>query len=232
MFKWKTKHDTIIRMIRIGITKCYLIESAKTNILVDTGQRIYFNKLKAFLHANLTSQNKKLDYLILTHTHYDHAGNVSKIKEYFGPQVVVHEKEANCLSEGFTTLPKGTNFITNLLTTIVNKYFSKIGKYEALKSDIDINPSKQMNFGNIEIIETPGHTSGSLSVLIDQEMAIVGDTLFGVLPNNIFPPFADDKKVLIESWKKLLETKCTMFFPAHGKAIKRNVLKREYYKKV
>lgn len=232
MFKWKTKQDTIIRMIRIGITNCYLIESSNVNILVDTGQRMYFKKLKAFLHANLNSPNKILDYLVLTHTHYDHAGNASKVKKYFDPQVMVHEKEANCLSEGFTTLPKGTSLITNLITTIVNKYFSKIGKYKALKSDININPSKQMKFGNLEIIETPGHTSGSLSILIDQEIAIVGDTLFGVLPNKVFPPFADNKKVLIESWKKLLETNCTLFLPSHGKAIKRNVLEREYYKKV
>jgi glyoxylase-like metal-dependent hydrolase (beta-lactamase superfamily II) len=232
MFKWETKKGTIIRMTRIGITNCYLIETNSTNILVDTGQSRHFKKLKSFLHANLTSLNKTLDYLILTHTHYDHAGNASKVKDFFDPQVIVHEKESKFLSDGFTTLPKGTNFITNLLTIIVNKYFSSIGKYEALKSDIDFKLLEQINLDNLEIIETPGHTSGSLSVLVDHEMAIVGDTLFGVQHRNIFPPFADDKKVLMETWKKLLETKCILFFPAHGKVIKRDLLQREYYKKV
>lgn len=231
MFKWITKKGTIIRMARIGITNCYLIESNSTNILVDTGQRMFFKKLSAFLHANLTFQNKTLDYLILTHTHYDHAGNANKVKELFAPQIIVHEKESTCLAEGFTTLPRGTNLIINLLTTIVNKYLSRLGKYEAAQSDIEICNSKKLNLNNLEILETPGHTSGSLSVLIDQEMAIVGDTLFGVLPNKVFPPFADNKEVLMESWRKLLKTDSTLFFPAHGKVIKRKLLEKEYYTK-
>lgn len=231
MFKWKTNKGTTIKLIKIGITNCYLIECINTTILIDTGQHMYFKKLKAFLQANLTYKNKTLDYLILTHTHYDHAGNAKKVKEQFAPQVIVHEKESKCLSEGFTTLPKGTSFITNLLTTLVNKYFSRIGKYEAVKSDIVINDSEQMHLNNIVITKTPGHTNGSLSVLIDQEIAIVGDTLLGTLPHKVFPPFADDKKVLIESWKRLLETHCKLFLPAHGRAIQRNLLEREYSKK-
>jgi glyoxylase-like metal-dependent hydrolase (beta-lactamase superfamily II) len=218
-------------MTKVGITNCFLIKSNNTNILIDTGQSKYFKKLKAFLNSNITSQNKKLDYLIFTHTHYDHAGNTSKVKELYSPQIIVHEKESCCLFEGFTTLPRGTNYITNLLTTLVNKYFSRIGKYEPLERNIEINLSQRMHLGNLEIIETPGHTSGSLSILIDEEIAIVGDTLFGVLPNKVFPPFADNKKVLIESWEKLLATDAILFFPAHGKVIKRCLLEKEYLRK-
>ncbi len=231
MFKWITNKGTIIRTVRIGITNCYLIKSNNTNILIDTGQSMYFNKLKTFLNRNLTSQNKKLDYLILTHTHYDHAGNASKVKENFKPQIIVHEKESQYLCNGFTTLPKGTNYITNLLTSVVNKFFSRIGKYEPVHADFEINVSNSIDLSNVEIIETPGHTAGSISVIIDREMAMVGDTLFGLVPHKVFPPFADDTTVLIRSWKKLLDTDITLFFPAHGQVIKRNLLESEYLKK-
>lgn len=231
MFTWKTEKGSIIRLIKVGITNCYLIESNRTCIFIDTGPGKYFKKLNNFLNANLTIQNRKLDYLILTHTHYDHAGNASKVKENFNPQIIVHEKESKYLCNGFTTLPQGTNYITNFLTTVVNKYFSRIGKYEPVHADYEINVSNAIDLSNLEIIETPGHTEGSISVIIDGEMAMVGDTLFGIVPHKVFPPFADDTKALIQSWKKLLDTDATLFFPAHGQVIKRNLLESEYLKK-
>jgi glyoxylase-like metal-dependent hydrolase (beta-lactamase superfamily II) len=45
-----------------------------------------------------------------------------------------------------------------------------------------------------------------ISIIIDDEIAIVGDAMVGTIPDSIYPPFADDKKLLIKSWKKLLKT--------------------------
>jgi Zn-dependent hydrolases, including glyoxylases len=83
---------------------------------------------------------------------------------------------------------------------------------------------------NIRVISTPGHSIGSISVIVDNEVAIVGDALFGIFSNSVFPPFADDVKTLIDSWGKLLKTNCTLFLPAHGRPITRELLEREYNK--
>jgi len=55
-----------------------------------------------------------------------------------------------------------------------------------------------------------------MSLIVDDEIAIVGDAMFGIFPNSIFPPFADNVPVMIKSWRKLLDTKCMLFLPAHG----------------
>ena len=81
------------------------------------------------------------------------------------------------------------------------------------------------------LLHTPGHTSGSISLIIDDEIALVGDALFHILPWSVFPPFGNDIDQLIESWKKLLGTGCRLFLPAHGSEIKKELLERCYTKR-
>jgi glyoxylase-like metal-dependent hydrolase (beta-lactamase superfamily II) len=40
------------------------------------------------------------------------------------------------------------------------------------------------------LLNTPGHSPGSLSVFVGHEIAVVGDAMFGVAPRSVFPPFA------------------------------------------
>jgi glyoxylase-like metal-dependent hydrolase (beta-lactamase superfamily II) len=230
MFVWKTNLNTKIILFKIGITNCYFIEIQSKFILVDTGQKRYSNKLNSSLESKLDTK-KKLDYLILSHTHYDHSQNARMVQQRFSPKVLVHKKECDSLENGFTTLPKGTNTITNFISAMGNKFASWIGEYEPLVADIKFDESVVLeDIDGLRIIETPGHTAGSISIIIDDEIAIVGDTLFRVFTNKIMPPFADDKNELIESWKKLLQTNCKLFLPAHGKAIQRELLEKELRK--
>ncbi|MEI6091898.1 MAG: hypothetical protein WCR42_15690 [bacterium] len=68
-------------------------------------------------------------------------------------------------------------------------------------------------------------------MVVDDEIAIVGDAMFGVFPWSVFPPFATDIPQMVESWGKLLDTNCQTFIPAHGTANSRKLLMEEYNKK-
>ena len=61
--------------------------------------------------------------------------------------------------------------------------------------------------------------AGSLSVLLPDGSAFVGDLAFNVFPwgGPIFPPFADNVPRLLESWKLLLARGITTIYPGHGK---------------
>jgi glyoxylase-like metal-dependent hydrolase (beta-lactamase superfamily II) len=74
------------------------------------------------------------------------------------------------------------------------------------------------------------HSEDSISFLVDNEIAIVGDVMFGVIKNSIFPPFADKTDKMIKSWNRLLITDCIIFLPGHGNEIKRELLKKQYDK--
>jgi glyoxylase-like metal-dependent hydrolase (beta-lactamase superfamily II) len=229
MFVWKTSKNSSIQLIKVGITNCYLIEVEGTTILVDTGQKRKSDKLKSRLSAVL--KGKKLDYVILTHTHYDHAENAHLVKVLYSPKLIVHKGEAEFLKQGFTKLPRGTNLITDLISRSGNKYAKWIGAYESVMEDIQVSDNFKIDASNnITIIHTPGHTIGSISIIIDDEIALIGDTLFGVIPNKVLPPFADQINELYKSWKKLLATPCKKFLPAHGKLITRELLEEKFKK--
>ena len=85
---------------------------------------------------------------------------------------------------------------------------------------------------NATIIPTPGHSIGSMSVIIADEIAIVGDSMFGVFRGSVFPPYAIDVKQMIDSWGVLLATDCSVFLPAHGSARNRSLLQKDYDKRI
>jgi hydroxyacylglutathione hydrolase len=97
-----------------------------------------------------------------------------------------------------------------------------------IDSESDIN-----EFGfNAYLMNTSGHTIGSMSLIIDDEIAIVGDTMFVVLKWSVFPPYAEDKDLMVKSWGKLLKTKCSEFLPSHGTANSRLLVQKDYDKRI
>lgn len=70
------------------------------------------------------------------------------------------------------------------------------------------------------VIHTPGHTMGSLSIVLESGEAFVGDLVmnFGFMRRGPgLPLFAEDVNLVVKSWKKLLDSGVKMIYPAHGK---------------
>ena len=65
----------------------------------------------------------------------------------------------------------------------------------------------------------PGHTRGSMIVLLDGGEMVAGDTVFGLSGKQHFPPFAEDLPALVESWKRIRELGANTIWPAHGKSV-------------
>ncbi|MBN1597871.1 MAG: MBL fold metallo-hydrolase [Bacteroidales bacterium] len=227
MRSWKTKSGYKIYQVSNLRGNSYLIYTDKGNLLIDTGLKKTFNKLKRNLELlNLNG----IDYLILTHTHYDHCQNAAAIKQMYDCKIIMSIHESNFTIRGYTRLPDGTFFIPDIIVKmgrIIGRY--KYG-YSPFIADIvlDDEISLQDKGFNINIIETAGHSAGSVSVLVDNEIAVVGDAMIGLFKNSIFPPFSDDVNSMIRSWNKLLNTDCNVFLPGHGGPISRNLLAKEY----
>lgn len=219
MKTWTTHNGNLITQILSGRSNVFLVSTNNCNILIDTGHKREIKKLE----KNLNQQSiTSIDFLVLTHTHFDHSGNAAFIKEKYHPKVIVHQSEADYLEKGSSPLPKGTIFSTKLLIGIV-RHFPYFFRVAPSFADITINNSLVLNelSPSTSIIHTPGHSKGSVSVIVDNEIAIVGDTMFGIYDESILPPFADNLPDLSKSWEKLLETNCFVFLPSHGKPIKR-----------
>jgi hydroxyacylglutathione hydrolase len=231
MKSWKTKSGYKIIRVLSGRSNVFLLTNGVKNILIDTGPKF----MKNTLEKRLTRLNiNQIDYLVLTHSHFDHAGNARRIKEKYKARVIIHKDEASCLTSGEFIIPQGTNLVTRTLVNLFSKRFAHKLKCEPCPYDILIDA--KFNFHdagfNAYIIHTPGHSAGSVSVIVDDEIALVGDALFGVFKWSVFPPFAEDSEQMIQSWGKLLETKCSVFLPSHGSANSRQLLQKDYNKRI
>jgi glyoxylase-like metal-dependent hydrolase (beta-lactamase superfamily II) len=138
--------------------------------------------------------------------------------------------EAESLAKGYTKAPRGTNYLTDFISFLGSK-FPKILSYQAVKADITVKDSYTIpEAEEIQLFLSPGHTDGSLSIIIDDSIILSGDNLFGMIPGRVYPPFADDKKQLIHAWEKYLNTNANIFLPGHGKPIKKSLLEKQWKK--
>jgi len=231
MRTWNTPGGYTITRVISGRSNVFLLTNGEKNILIDTSPKYVWNKLgKRLKQLNVDL----IDYLVLTHTHYDYAENSKKIKEKYRAQIIVHRNEASYLTSGENILPEGTNVITKLIIRLFGKQFLFKFRYEPCQYDYLVDSVFDLgNTGfNAYIMHAPGHTTGSMSIIIDDNVAIVGDTMFGVFKWSVFPPYANNIIQMIDSWGKLLRTNCVVFIPAHGSANSRSLVQKEYNKRI
>lgn len=211
-----TKGNEIIRLIG-GRSNVYLIRHKTAGkIIIDTGVRTSRSRLIKALEKHGTL---RASYLILTHSHFDHVANAAYLREKMQADVLIQKEEAGFLRRGGMSIPAGTYSITRALVKLANAVHIRLGA-EPCFVDMEFGESLVLpKFTGIELIHTPGHSSGSSSIIVDNEIALVGDTMVNATLFKVFPPFADDTDVLKQSWNRLLNTGCTSFLPSHGKAI-------------
>jgi hydroxyacylglutathione hydrolase len=230
MRNWTTPGGYRIFQVLSGRSNVFLLTNGKADILVDTGPGFMWKTLLerlGKLHVN------KIDLLILTHSHFDHAANAANIREKYNARVIIHKSETGYLTSGDNILPSGTNSFTKFLVRTFEGKFRSVALYQPCKYDYAIDDIFELSdFGfNAYLMHTPGHTEGSVSVITDNEIALVGDTMFGVFWWTAFPPFASDPGRLLKSWEKLLKTGCRLFIPSHGSANSKDMVEKDLLKR-
>jgi len=220
-----------INTVQAGGANVYLIANGGQSVLVDAGGKGAPKKiLETLRESGLQPQDVKL--IILTHTHSDHCGGLKALQEMTRAKILVHESEAESLTQGYGGFPRGTTLLGKLVSFMGRNLARGSGRFEAVRPDTTISERFDLEPYGIDgyVLSTPGHSSGSLCVIVDGETAIVGDTLFGISRRTAFPPFADDVDELLRSWKRLIETGCQRFLPGHGGVISLEMLRESYEK--
>lgn len=139
-------------------TNCYLIEDEATGAraVIDPGDR------SEELIAELDSRGGKLDYILLTHGHYDHVIGVAELCDRYHPTVCAAEAEMELLQKGLYNLSSVHNIRINSFNV------------DRQLKDGDII---MLGESEIKFISTPGHTAGSGCYIVD-DCIFSGDTIF------------------------------------------------------
>ncbi len=212
--------EATYKVHRIGLVNVssYLIYRPGKAILVDCGNRGSEVKILETL-KKLDLDPGMLKLLILTHAHYDHAGSARKLKELTGCKIMIHRTESHRLRKGWTPIPSGTRWKAKVLVGLGRVLGRRLMKYAGAEADLvsdEVFDLKSFDFPG-KVIHTPGHTCGSMIVLMDGGELISGDTFFGLENKLHFPPFAEDRRALLRSWGAIRELKVKTIYPAHGR---------------
>ncbi len=224
--------------INMGISNSYLIKGEEGYLLVDAGVEGKVDKLKSEMDEH-DIEFGDIILIIITHVHYDHIGSLKEIKEKTEAPVLVHESEADLLKSGESYFPAGNNWIGKIISNFAQSNLNKPNTFEPIKPDIEMKEYYNLQgFGfEGEIIHTPGHSAGSITVIIENRHCFTGDTMFSLVPFTVNPPFADNPEELYKSWEKIAAYDCWFFYPGHGYMFSRNKFmgslnrKRKEYKK-
>ncbi len=158
-----------------------------------------------------------LKRVIVTHAHPDHAGTAASISSKTGADVFVHEDDLPYLrgDECLSTAP-GRFFCRSVLQA-----GRRFGILNPTPVPNAIGVQNNESIGNLQVIHTPGHTPGSISLWSESARAMfVGDNVsnsFNLLRFND-SIFTLDTKMLRESLQRYVEFPVQLVLPGHGPA--------------
>ena len=180
---------------------CYVLVDETTGkaAVFDAGG---YNERLAALVEN--EDIKEVEYIFLTHGHFDHIMGVADLKEKTGAKVAIHELDAMCLEDTKYSLlpPEG------------------YGEQKPVKADILLHEGDVINVGSLEIkvMHTPGHTPGGVSFYLPESgVVFVGDTLFQMSIGRTDLPGGDYGRIIDSIKNKLYSLPDeTVVLPGHG----------------
>lgn len=214
-----------IRRIQLGVTSNFLIKCDDYGyVLVDAGEPGLTPKFKRVINRwGIKPMDIRL--LIVTHAHYDHLGSLAGIKDWCGCQVLIHPIEAPIMEQAQVVIPPGTNGMGRACSR-VGLALKPFMKFPPAQADILVSDYYDLcQFGLAgKVVATPGHTMGSLSVILASGEAMVGDLAVNFPFNRTFPIFAEDREQLKQSRQLIRDSEIKWVYPAHGKSFSISLL--------
>lgn len=150
----------IIKQFTLGQLEnnVYLVMDEKTKkaVLIDA------SAMSPEIVQTVKELGAKVQYILLTHGHFDHVMGVNALKKALNTEAVIH-KDDLAISDN-----------VNEFTRLFGLPDGEVPKYELYINDGDVITVGDMK---IKVIHTPGHTEGGVCYLIEDTM-FSGDTLF------------------------------------------------------
>jgi glyoxylase-like metal-dependent hydrolase (beta-lactamase superfamily II) len=116
--------------------------------------------------------------------------------------------------------PKSNKLLGKIIL-IFGLLMIKKNKWKAFEVDIILDENYDLSKFGIsgKIIKSPGHTAGSISLLLNNGYLFCGDLFMNILGPEV-SLLADDFKELNKSSKKILNENIKLIYPGHGSSFK------------
>ncbi len=215
--------------IPVGICNCFLLRGDRT-ILIDGGATGGFAAFQRQL-SELKVDPKEIDLILLTHGHWDHITCLADIQKLTGAKIAVHKQDQFMVETGKPPFPDGVTPYGKMISwsakRILNPHLTPL-KVDTVIPDTGMS-LKEFGIPG-EVVYTPGHSQGHVSILLQTGDAIIGDMAMNdwylrLTPG--LPVLADDINKVVESWKKILPMGIKKVHPAHGRVFDVSIMQKE-----
>jgi glyoxylase-like metal-dependent hydrolase (beta-lactamase superfamily II) len=155
--------------------------------------------------AKAALKGKPLDYILFTHTHYDHIGALPFFKKEW-PRVRVITSETGAAVLLKDTPRRVIRELSLVAAKTNNSELDTAYSDDIFKADIIVKDGDSVDLGGltVEVLETPGHTRDSLSFFIPElEILILNETLGVLMPDgSVYPCYLTSYSDTISSIEK------------------------------
>ncbi|WP_306642092.1 MBL fold metallo-hydrolase [Sanyastnella coralliicola] len=210
----------MIHTIKLRFSNAFVLTSQGNSILIDTGCAGEGKRLLKAMEE-LGVDPKTLRLIIHTHLHADHCGSTAELRTLIDVPTLIHANE----NDGSSKSLRPHNLMGRLAKPVVSLFRTPPFTPSIIMEQKELSLTE---FGvNATALLTPGHTSGSISIIDhEEEEVVVGDVIMNTsLLNLIGSPkpkfhfFVEDFEALRSSMNVLLAMDLKRWHVGHGEAV-------------
>lgn len=151
----------------------------------------------------------RVELIVVTHHHFDHAGGANRLREATGARIAMHPEEQRLLREALRRPRRDSRPQEQDL------------RREAAKISVDqpLADGDALSVGRLtlRVLHTPGHSAGHICLWLEEERVLFsGDNVLGLGTTAIPPPPEGDMALYIESLEKMKALNASLLCPGHG----------------
>ena len=191
----------------------YLVRFGNNAALVDAGSGRDHPQLRKNI-AECLGPDVQLEYLLLTHCHFDHTGGAKALRDEFGCRIVMHELDAIYIESGDNRVTGAAWYGASLQPFTIDI------KLQGQESTLSVGS------GTVKAIHIPGHSPGSVvyATEIDGELILFGQDAHGPIHSDLL----SDEKQYLDSLGRLLDLNADVLLEGHFGIIETKKEVREF----
>lgn len=206
-------HIHMLPLLPLGLTQSYLLEFDAGLLLVDSGLPGSESRILAKM-AVINRNDLRL--IFITHAHLDHYGSAAAVRRHTGAPIAIHPLDQAYMARGETPLgsTRGRGRLVHPFLPVLHRFVM----VEPTQADIYLEDGDSLGDYGIDayVLHTPGHTMGSLSLIVEGRHAFVGDLVSTFRKPHPQRYIAHDWSLIADSLDRLKSLELEWIYAGHG----------------